>query len=840
MNRIWIELRVLARQSSRVSLVVLFCLAAANFAPPATADDTQPATFAKSVQPLLKKYCSGCHGAKEPKGERRFDLLESEIRNDENLLDQQDILDQLTLSEMPPVDSDQPTAIERRQAIRWLTGQIAEHYRTSKREDARPSLRRLNSREYRNTVRDLFHLNMTMFDPTTTFPRDQTTQNLDNVGGALVTSGYLLAQYLSAAEQVVDRALEPLEKPAVQTWTFRDGFRQQPEIDQVHRRTNRFEHMTLYDVIGADKHEGAYGPIHAFREGVPFDGIYEIRIKAEALNRLNPYDPKFLGLDPSEPLRLGVVPGDATVGPLHKPQPIEPLLAEVALADESKWYTLRVWLDAGYTPRFVFRNGLMDVRTLWSKLRRRYPKQFPDRKKPGIVESRFNAIKYGKLPQIHIHEIEIKGPFFEEWPTLSQRVLLGENCEEILQTGELTETEMRARLKAIATAAYRRPVQADEIDRIVAVVKQRAASGRSSLEAFSDGLKTILCAPKFLFLEQAEDDQLPATAFASRLSYFLWSSTPDAKLVELASSGQLQNPRVLREQVSRMLKDPKSNAFVDGFLDAWLTLRDLGSSPPDRAKFAAYYHHDLGSSMRQETRLYTRHMIEENLSVGSFLDSDFTFVDKPLARLYGIQPPEGSGFHRVPITDRRRGGLLGQASVLTVTANGIDTSPVYRGIWVLENILGSPPSAPPDVEPLDPDIRGAKSIREQLEKHRISPVCNDCHRKIDPPGFAMENFDPIGRWRDNYRRGVPVDASGTLPNGKKFKNIEGLKRILVQQKTRFARALTGKMLSYGIGRGQVPTDRPHIDAILEQISSSDYGFRDLISEVVLSQPFRSP
>ncbi len=812
-------------------------IAAASLTCSAIAED-QP--FAKSLKPFLAKYCVGCHGAKKPKSERRFDNLTGEIANDDDLVDLQDMLDQLTLSEMPPVDSKQPSSEARSKAVSWLTARIAKHHQARKPTLTPPTLRRLNSREYRNTVRDLFRLNMTMFDPTTKFPRDQTSKHLDNNGGALVTSGYLLAQYLDAADQVVNRAIKPLKKPAVQTWTFRDGFRQQPEIDQVHRRTNLFEHMTLYDVIGADKHEGAYGPILAFKEGVPFDGFYEIRLKAEALNRINPYDPKFLGLDPNEPLRLGVVAGDYLVGPLHKPQPIEPLLAEVDLADEAKWYTLRVWLDAGYTPRFVFRNGLMDARNLWSKLLRRYPKQFPKRKRPGIVEARFNAIKYGKLPQIHIHEIEIKGPFFEQWPTPSQQVILGDDSEQILESGEISEQQIRARLTSIATAAYRQPADLDDIERVLAVVKQRRLSGRSSLDAFSDGLKTVLCAPKFLFLEQAESNRLTSTALASRLSYFLWSSKPDQQLLKLASQGELNKPDVLRKQVERMLNDEKSDAFVDGFLDAWLTMRDLGSSPPDRGQFRDYYHYDLGPSMRQETRLFTRHLIEENLSVLNFLDSNFTFADKRLARLYGIKPPKSDGFQRVSLNDRRRGGLLGQASVLTVTANGIDTSPVHRGVWVLENILGSPPSPPPpDVEPLDPDIRGTKSIREQLKKHRSSAVCNDCHRKIDPPGFALESFDPIGRWRDNYRRGVKVDASGILPNGMSFKDIEGLKNILVQQKDQFARALTGKMLSYAVGRGQDLADRPHIDRVLNAISKSDYGFHELITQVVLSEPFRS-
>ena len=369
-------------------------------------------------------------------------------------------------------------------------------------------LRRLNAREYRNTVRDLLHLNMTMFDPASGFPRDQVTEHLDNVGETLVTSGHLLQRYLAAAERVVDKVFVPAQKPPVQTWTFRGKFRQQPEIDQVHGRTNGFGWITLYDVVGADKLEGAYGPILAFKEGVPYDGIYELRFKAEALNRLHPYDPEFVGTDRDEPLRLGVVAGNATAGPMHKPQPIEPLLAELDLADEPRWYTVRVWLDAGFAPRFTFRNGLMDARNMWSRLVHKYADQFPEPVRGGIVEHRFNAIKYGKLPQIHIHEVEIEGPFYEAWPTAGQRAVLGDDWDAAQATGQLSDETIRRHLTEFASAAYRRPAAAEEIDRLLQLIALRRQSGRSPLEAYRDGLSAVLCSPGFLYLEEPGAERL--------------------------------------------------------------------------------------------------------------------------------------------------------------------------------------------------------------------------------------------------------------------------------------------------------------------------------------------
>ncbi len=796
--------------------------------------------FENKVATFLREFCGDCHNADEQKGDRRFDQLPAVIADDDALVDYQDIVDQLNLGAMPPDDAQQPPASARREVVDWMTGQLDRYHQARKGSGGETVLRRLNAREYRNTVRDLMRLDMTMFDPTTKFPRDQTTENLDNVGETLVTSGHLLARYLEAAEKVVRKAVGTTERPEPQQWVFRDGFDQQPEIDQVHRKTNGFKHLTLYDVVGADKHEGAYAPIHEFAEGVPVDGVYEIRLLAEAVNRLHPYDPDFLGTDPSEPLRLGIVAGNHGAGTLHLPQPIEPLLAELELSDDQRWCSVRVWLDAGYTPRFTFRNGLMDARNLWSKLIRKYPDQFPEGSHKGIVSARFNAIKHGKLPHIRIHEVEIEGPIVDQWPTASQRVLFGDDTSGPRDVLRWDDSTMRRQVRRIASLAYRRPATDEEVDRIMGVIAARNQAGRTPLQAYTDGLQAILCSPHFLYLEEPGDGQLSPYALASRLSYFLWSSMPDEELMQLAASGELNDDEVLKAQVLRMLNDAKSDAFAQDFLDGWLGLRELGATPPDRSSFRDFYHYDLDSAMRRETFLFVRHLIDENLSIRNFLDSEFTFVNKPLARHYGIDAPSGFEFQKALLPDRRRGGLLGQASVLTLTANGVDTSPVVRGVWLLENLLGTPPSPPPpDVEPLDPDVRGAKTIRQQLDKHRSNPSCYDCHRKIDPLGFALENFDPIGGWRESYDRGAKIDASGELPGGKTFDDVEGLKSVLLDQPDQFAASVAKKLMAYAIGRHVEPTDRPHIDRIVNA-TGNDYRLRDVIVQVVLSEPFRNP
>ncbi|MCR9202191.1 MAG: DUF1592 domain-containing protein [Planctomycetaceae bacterium] len=807
--------------------------------------------FESTVRPFLNSWCVSCHGPEDQSGDRRFDRVAVSLQDSNDLAQWQDIVDQLNLGEMPPPDERQPSAEQRKIVVQWLQKRISDFHQSRSGARDRAALRRLNSREYRNTVRDLLRINTTLFDPTESFPRDQTVEHLDNVGDTLVTSGYLLQQYLRAADLAVTKAVTPLSRPTAKTWTFTDNFRQQPEIDQVHRKTTEYRHITLYDVVGADKHEGAYAAIHDFASGVPHDGWYEIQFRAVGVNRQHPYDVDFVGTDPQVPLRLGIRPGLAQAGPLHKPQPIEPLLADIALDDEDAQYTVKVWLDAGFTPRFTFRNGLMDVRNMWGRLVKKYRDQFPKPKRPGIVEHRFNAIKYGKLPQIHVDDIRIRGPLLEEWPTASQLAVFGPQAAMILESRQMSRQQMEDQLQRFLPRAYRRPVTVAERQRVLQVIDDRRRQGRSDIDAWCDGIRMVLCSPGFLYLEQPTEDGPSPALVASRLSYFLWSSMPDDELlrtagvIESAGAAGVWTKQRVEQEVDRMLDDPKADAFLNGFLGSWLTLRDFGSQPPDRDQFAKYYHHDLGTAMLQETRLFADSLLKDDLSVLQFLNADYTFVNRRLAEHYGLPKPAGGGFHRVALSDDRRGGLLGQASVLTVSANGIDTSPVVRGVWLLENLLGTPPSPPPpDIEPLDPDIRGAKTIRDQLKKHRTSDSCNECHRRIDPLGFALENFDAVGRWRDNYDRRQAIDASGELPNGGQFQDVRSFKRLLLNQKTLFVRALTSKLLSYAAGRRMLVTDRPRIDELTAELADRGHGFRTLVklaatSEAVLEQPLET-
>ncbi len=776
------------------------------------------------IQPFLKTYCESCHGAKMQMAQRRFDALRLPIANDSDHILVDDILNQLISGKMPPANITQPSLSSRKQAIDALTAARAASTARRVSTGGQTVLRRLNRREYLNTIGDLFQMNMLMFDPTSNFPRDQMAGHMDNLGDTLVTSGYLLEQYLAAADQVVEKAIPSTPRPAAQTWVFNDRFRQQQELDYAHLAVYKQRYLCVYENTNSLRHEGAYAPIRAFAKGVPADGFYEIRVFAQALNRVNPYDVRVIGRDPAEPFRLGIVPGNDKAGPLHHPQPIEPLLAETVVQDgDPQWYTFRVWLDAGYTPRFTFPNGMLDSRRAFTQIIARHRNLLPEEHRnaePRIYPARPIVLTHGKMPHIRIHEVQIHGPVDGTGPTSTERAIFGDTPFAPERTREI--------LTRFASRAYRRAARPEEVDRLMTVVARRTKEGKPPLEALKAGLKGTLASPAFLYLEEP-GGRLPSHAFSARLSYFLWATIPDAPL----------DPSHTR----RLLASPRSNAFINGFLDSWLNLRSLGDMPADREQFAQYYSLDLQAAMLQETRLFTRYILDNNRPITDFLHADYSFLNRNLAIHYG-EPPlpmeNGHQFRKVTLANPNRGGLLGQGSVLTVTANGIETSPVTRGVWLLENILGDPPAPPPDnVPPIDPDVRGAKSMREILTRHRENPTCFSCHQKIDPPGFALENFDPVGAWRSTYKKGVPIDASGALPGGQSFQDVAGLKKILVDRKDQFARMLTSRLLTYACGRRMEASDRPQIDRIVAQLRARGYGFRDLIELVVSSETFRN-
>lgn len=811
-----------------------------------------------SSQPLdpldfLQTHCIACHGDEKQKGDRRFDSLNLDFHNLDTAWDWEEILDMLNLGEMPPEDEPQPTGEERLAMVDWVTGEL-EAVHAARAERDRTRLRRLNAFEYRNTIRDLLHLNMDSFDPTDSFPPDEEVDGFKNMGKNLVLSDYLLEKYLSAASLSLDKAINFDDKPA----PLNDVF----VADDITDRRFHFRPQIWFEV----NVDGSYVDIgHGDREsqryyadrfkGVPADGYYTIRIDATATGRINPYDPDILGTDPSEPLKADLIVTNPAVGrPERRTNVSDRTVATIPIADDvRKTYEVRAWMDKGFVPILVFANGPRPFkRTLTRLVPDHHIDHVPSNWRSGtddrpaeVLDTYLSDVYVG--PRLRIYSMAIEGPENKNWPPESHQAIFGSKPVEVDKIDPVDVIER------FAPRAFRRPLLPSERKRYTNFYYDMRDQGSSPLAAIKSTLSVILTSPHFLYVERPWDgskEETPDNAdqftLASRLSYFLWSTMPDAELLSVAARGELASSHELRYQALRMLRDDRARAFSEQFTDSWLRLSKLGSMPPDAEKFRVFHDRSLQPLMKEETRSFFRHILKENRPIDEFVQSDYTFLNRYLADLYGIDNVVGDHFRKVQLpANSPRGGLLGQASILTTTSNGVETSPVVRGIWVLENILGTPPSPPPpDVEPLEPDIRGATTIREQLVKHRKVETCAECHRKIDPLGFAMENFDPIGRYREYYldkkgNNARKVDTAGELPTGHSFQDLQDLKNVLMERNHLFAKCLTEKMLTYALGRELTFGDRATVKGILEELEHRGNGLQDLVELVVTSDAFQS-
>jgi mono/diheme cytochrome c family protein len=459
-----------------------------------------------------------------------------------------------------------------------------------------------------------------------------------------------------------------------------------------------------------------------------------------------------------------------------------------------------------------------------------------------------------KGPGLAIESVEIEGPLTDTWPPESHQRLLGKLD---LKKADLAGAEQV--LRAFIPRAFRRPVPDDKVKKFVDFLRAKVADGNNSVEdALRQALMAVLCAPDFLMLYEAPGP-LDDFALAARLSYFLWRSMPDQQLIDLAAQKKLHSPDELRRQVERMLQDPKAAALAEQFLGQWLALRQIDATTPDRMLYPEFDDY-LKYSMLKEPQLFFEEMLKNDLKIQCLIDADFSILNERLARHYGIEGVEGPEFRRVKLPpDCHRGGVLTMAAVLKVTANGTVTSPVLRGAWLLDKIMGQPLQLPSDlnVPAVEPDIRGARNIRDQLAKHRTVAQCSTCHQKIDPLGFALENFDPIGGQRTNYRalgkypkanvkvHGKPVDyspglavqAGDKMPNGKPFKDSDEFKKILLEESGPIIRTVAEKLVVYATGSPIRPADRVAVDGILQRVRDKNDGLRTLVHELVQSELF---
>ncbi|MBL6725655.1 MAG: DUF1592 domain-containing protein [Rubripirellula sp.] len=793
---------------------------------------------------FLGRYCIDCHNQNTSEGERTFDDLELPLSDVDSVIRVDEIVDHLVLRTMPPQEADQPSDQERITLIELLQNEIA-LARSSIRDTAgKTIMRRLSNREYENTLRALFGRRVDTLGLTLDFPKENTSQHIDTIGGSLVTSGFLLDQYFQAASRLIDMRLgSPIIEP--QDWHFKDHFVQYEELTGSHKSVFNFDYLCLYEQPNTDTRQGGYGHIEDFLEGVPASGIYRIEVLAQAMHRDTHYDPKIFRIDFSEPFQLGVVPGDVRRGHIHYPQTIEPVLGVQLVPDENQeWLRFEVWLEAGQTPRFIFPNGPYESRASVIDTNRRYKDEF---KNPQEGVSRSTLLREGSLPHIRIDEIKIHGPILEPDGRKEEITVFGKDGFDADAAVE--------QLFEFAQRAYRRPLNALDQERIQGFYAVRLAAGESPRTAALNTLKRILCSPSFLYLAEITDEQeieLNPYDLASRLSYSLWSEPPDRILLEAAKTGELKTKEQLTAQIDRLLSDDRSESFYQGFLDSWLNLRSLGDLPPPRKFATEYYFENLPPLMKKETQLFVRNLIEDDRPVRELLLADYTFANKTLAKLYGLPEKDElrleDGFQKIVLSgNKSRGGLLAMASVLTVSANGVDTSPVTRGAWILENILGTPPPPPPDEVPsIDSDTSNAKTIREKLALHRSDAACNVCHRKIDPLGFPLEHFDPVGRWRQKYpsqggsEERQEIDPSGELLTGEIFADYQEFRRILADTHNRdLTSCLARKLLEYSTGRHMERADEYMIDEIVDTIEQHNLGMGGLLRECLTSQIFRN-
>lgn len=754
------------------------------------------------IQPFLDRYCVNCHGDTKQKGEVRLDdfgAIDGALWSD--------IYDQIQQADMPPQDELQPSDQERGRISR-LVLQISQDESFS----ISTGYRRLNRREFGNTVRDLLGLKPGIYDPADNIFTDEVDDGFDTNADELVISNELLLEYLESAEHSLRMALflKDLQAPATEIVNFNPGRLQGGDSRFT---TNKKKSTVL-------RTQGEYFSNQESRR-VAVAGKYRVTITAAGVDRNNYGSMKFA---PAEgPIRMGI--GVRLDRPGKKSS--SELLKTLDLKDEQfESYEAVVWLEKGAYPWVGFLNGSgKTAAAIRQAIRQR--KVNPEEISPKNYEG----------PGVEVTQFEVEGPLDPEWPPVTY--------QKIFQTGEMPDFEdakVRATLiERFVTRAFRRPATEQDVQDYLEYLDRQYHKTSNWHEAFIKTFAAVLASHDFLYIKE-EVGKLPPFRLASRLSYFLWSTMPDAKLFQLARSADILDADVYAAQVKRMLRDPRTDEFVHGFATQWLSLDLLGTMPPDikDRRYSAYHKRGYEAAFRDETLQYFRHVLFENLPVADFLDSDYTFINDTLADVYDLPFQGGSSLKRVSLPkDSVRGGLLGHGSILALTSNGVETLPVTRGHWILDELLGTPPPAPPEAVPaLVPDLNGVETPRDQLVRHRKDPACFACHKRMDPLGLALESFDVIGRYRAKYETGAEIDPTGEI-FGTRFENIADLRQILRTREDAFAKSLLIKLAEYAKGRRLNRRDLEIVNQVAARAKTNEYRFKSLLQQLLLSDLMRN-
>jgi hypothetical protein len=760
--------------------------------PAAIAEEAAAARFASEVVPFLSKHCYSCHG----NGKRKADLALDAYRDGRGIQENREVfenvLEMVRTGEMPPKPRPRPPAAETEAALGALDTVLAQFDCSGPRNVGRVTLRRLNRAEYNNTIRDLVGVD---FKPAADFPNDDVGYGFDNIGDVLSLSPLLLEKYLNAAESVMEQAIVIADPPKPME--------------------NRLSSLRAsFGAGGPTKRRGGLflnGRGRVSGETYVDEGDYTIR--AEVYGQQ-------LG---DEPVRVAI-------------QVDRNDLQEFTVeADASKPATIEAKLRLKAGTRNIGVAFLNPYKPP-PKEGEAPPPSEPPRRRFGFDPQPADPPKDERV--LVVRSIVLDGPYNPPPPVLP------DSHRRIMEhpAGLASREAARTIIGRFASGAFRRPVKPDELDRLLALYDQAEKQGDRFEDCVRVALEAALVWPQFLFRVEldprgaAAGTSYPINGYelASRLSYFLWSSMPDDALLEAAAQGRLRGE--LEAQVRRMLADPKSAALVQNFAGQWLTLRKLDYVAPDPETFPGF-DKELRAAMARETELFFEAILREDRSLFDLLDADFSFVNERLAKHYGIAGVTGPDFRRVALPPER-GGILTQASILTLTSNPTRTSPVKRGKWVLEQILNAPPPPPPpDVPELPPTKQLTGSLRKVMEEHRANALCASCHRRMDPIGFAFENYDAVGDWREKDG-GFTIDPSGELPDGQSFQGPAELKRLIKDKKDVFRRCLAEKMLTYALGRGLEYYDRCAIDTILEALDTRDDRLSALVLAVARSEPFQ--
>jgi mono/diheme cytochrome c family protein len=801
--------------------------------------------FDRLVKPFITQNCITCHGNEKHKRDLNFEAIAT---SPQTLLDDHDrwdmVVQKLRDREMPPEDEEQPPEHQRQAVATWIAEQLDHLDRVTPADPGRVTARRLNRAEYNNTVRDLLGVDL---QPAEDFPQDDAGYGFDNIGDVLSLSPALMEKYMTAAERVSRAAIFGVPKMDPTLTRLRSNGRRTPETREFPSR---------YDVTGLSLPNA----FHATTR-IPADGQYLFKV---SLGGVRPAG--------SEPITVTLWIDGKESGSLVFDQDKSARFDDDRQDFGGQAVQFRATLTSGEhwiaaaIPR-VF-EGLPPRLGGPNPSTRPDPPPKPFKPPASATPERIEQMRKNyeetqaflkKIPLdgVRIANVDIGGPYAQVTGPSATSLARVYTCGHA--KGQPHQPWCATRIMTnLARRAFRRPVTPAEVEKYVTLVRQAQKDEHSFEEGLAVGIQALLVSPDFLFriernrpltatasaaatasaTSNASTQRLTQHELATRLSYFLWASMPDEPLRRAADAGTLREPAVLEAQVRRMLHDPKSHALADQFGGQWLEFRALESVSRDKDKFPDFDDY-LRLSMRRETELFIEHLIQDDRSILDFITANYSFLNERLARHYGIDGVSGPEFRRVDLTGTPRGGVLTQGSVLTVSSYATRTSPVLRGKWILENLLNAPPPSPPaDVPNLEDTKIGTEvSMREQLTAHRRDPTCAVCHKRMDPLGFGLENFDAIGKWR-TADGNFPVDAHGTLPDGSEFDGPAELRGILSKQQDAFARAITSKLLTYALGRGLEKYDSLTVRRIAGKLPQADYRFSALVLEIVNSAPFQ--